>query len=225
MIIGICGFISSGKDTTAEYLSNNHKFIRLSFAGTVKDSLSCIFNWNRDYLEGSTIESRIWRETVDKWWSTRLNIPNFTPRWAMQNYATNIMRNHFHNDIWVACIERKILTLLESDPNQNIVITDCRFPNEIDILKRLGAKLWWICRDIPKWYKMAITNINKGCHELIFDNQSIHYSEWAWINNEFDKIIYNNSDLSNLNKQIENAYNQSVNYLQTDPNNMKEFHF
>lgn len=226
MIIGICGFISSGKDTTAEYLVKNHNFIKLSFANAVKDALSSIFSWNREYLEGATPESRIWRETIDSWWATRLNIPNFSPRWAMQNFATNIMRKHLHNDIWIACIERKILLLLESNINQNIIITDCRFPNEIKFLKNLGAKIWWIRRaDLPIWYNMAISNINKGIEELIYDNKVIHYSEWAWINTDYDTVINNNGNISNLYKQIKNVYNVLINYQQTGQDDMLEFHF
>ena len=34
MIIGVCGFIGSGKDTVADYLVNFHEFRRESFANT-----------------------------------------------------------------------------------------------------------------------------------------------------------------------------------------------
>ena len=36
MIIGVCGFIGSGKDTIADYLVNLHHFRRESFANTLK---------------------------------------------------------------------------------------------------------------------------------------------------------------------------------------------
>jgi hypothetical protein len=35
MIIGVCGFIGSGKDTIADYLTNFHGFRRESFASTL----------------------------------------------------------------------------------------------------------------------------------------------------------------------------------------------
>ena len=35
MIIGVVGFISSGKDTIADYLVNIHQFRRESFANTL----------------------------------------------------------------------------------------------------------------------------------------------------------------------------------------------
>ena len=36
IVIGICGLKYAGKDTVADYLVENHKFIKLSFAGELK---------------------------------------------------------------------------------------------------------------------------------------------------------------------------------------------
>ena len=41
-IIGICGFIGSGKDTAADYLVNFHEFRRDSFASTLKDAVAAL---------------------------------------------------------------------------------------------------------------------------------------------------------------------------------------
>ena len=54
MIIGICGLIGSGKDTAADYLVNFHEFRRLSFAASLKDAVSAIFNWDRELDRKST---------------------------------------------------------------------------------------------------------------------------------------------------------------------------
>ena len=115
-IIAIQGFIGSGKDTLAEIIYNKEKelgknVIKLSFAASLKDSVSIIFGWDRNLLEGDTKESRDWREQIDEWWSKRLDIPYLTPRWVLQNIGTNVMRNHFHSDIWLSSLERKIFNL------------------------------------------------------------------------------------------------------------------
>ena len=48
MIIGVCGFIGTGKDTIADYLVNIHQFRRESFANTLKDAVSSVFSWDRE---------------------------------------------------------------------------------------------------------------------------------------------------------------------------------
>ena len=125
MIIGLSGFIGSGKDTVADYICRTYNFSRESFADSLKDALSLVFNWDRNLLEGKTEESRRWRETVDPWWATRLNIENFTPRYALQYIGTNVFRDHFHDEIWVSSLEKKII-----DANKSVVISDVRFINE-----------------------------------------------------------------------------------------------
>jgi len=40
MIIGVCGFIGSGKDTIADYLTNFHGYRRESFANSLKDAVA-----------------------------------------------------------------------------------------------------------------------------------------------------------------------------------------
>ena len=102
MIIGICGFIGAGKDTAADYLVNFHGFRRDSFAATLKDAVAAVFGWDRELLEGRTKEAREWREQVDPWWSQRLGMPALTPRWVLQYWGTEVGRNAFHTDIWIA---------------------------------------------------------------------------------------------------------------------------
>ena len=69
MIIGICGFIGSGKDTVADYLVNFHGFRRESFANSLKDAVAVVFGWDRILLEGRTKEAREWREQVGLYYS------------------------------------------------------------------------------------------------------------------------------------------------------------
>ena len=58
MIIGICGLIGSGKGTVADILEQEHGFIKVSFADSLKDAVAAVFGWPRSLLEGDTEESR-----------------------------------------------------------------------------------------------------------------------------------------------------------------------
>lgn len=200
MIIGICGFIGSGKDTVADYLVNFHGFRRESFAGTLKDAVSNIFGWDRTLLEGRTKEAREWREQVDIWWANRLDIPDLTPRWVLQYWGTEVLRNHFHDDIWIASVENKL-----RKTKDNIVISDCRFPNEIKSIKVNGGIILRTKRgQEPSWYKLALEeNLYKSeSANIELMKLKIHASETSWIGTEFDAILDNNGSIDELYSKI-----------------------
>jgi hypothetical protein len=205
MIIGICGFIGSGKDTIADYLVNSHEFRRESFANTLKDAVSSVFGWDRELLEGRTKQAREWREQVDPWWSERLKIPNLTPRWVLQYWGTEVCRKAFHDDIWIASLENKL-----RNSTDDIVISDCRFPNEIKSIKSAGGIVIRVVRGAePEWYDDAV-NANKGNRHIGWalgnsklEKLKIHASETAWVGTEFDAIVDNNGTLDNLFIQVE----------------------
>jgi len=192
VILGICGFQGAGKDTFANYLVSNHNFIKFSFAGATKDVLNVLFGWDRALLEGDTQESRKFRETEDIWWSEKLGIPNLTPRKTLQLIGTDLFRKHFNLEIWVNVIEKKILNLLELNPNSNIIISDCRFPNEIKMLRNLGCKIINIQRNLPLWFDKYKSGID--CKEAL----ELHESEISWIREDFDYIITNNFETKEL---------------------------
>ena len=195
MIIGVCGLIGSGKDTVADYLQNFHEFRRESFASTLKDAVAAVFGWDRVMLEGRTKEAREWREQVDPWWAERLNIPELTPRLMLQLWGTEVCRKGFHDDIWIASLENKLRT-----SKDHVVISDCRFPNEIKAIKEQGGKILWVQRGvIPHWYDIACA-ANKGDSKATqwLINEGIHASETAWAGTSFDHIVNNNSTIDSL---------------------------
>lgn len=206
MIIGICGFIGCGKDTAADYLVNFHEFRRESFAGILKDAVSAVFGWDREMLEGRTRQSREWREQVDTWWAQRLDKPNLTPRWVLQYWGTEVLRKGFHDDIWIAGLENKL-----RNSSDNVVISDCRFPNEIQAIKNQGGQVIWVQRgSLPEWYEYAV-DANKGPSHIGWalgkeqlSRYNIHASETSWVGTDFDAIIDNNGSLDDLYNQIKN---------------------
>lgn len=195
MIIGVCGLIGSGKDTIADYLVNIHEFRRDSFAATLKDAVAAVFGWDRDMLEGRSRSSREWREQPDVWWSTRLG-RTITPRWILQQWGTEVCRRGFHDDIWIASLENKLYAAQD-----HVVISDCRFPNEIKAIRQAGGIVVRVVRgQDPHWFLEAICHIHKG--GLLPDSLP-HASEWAWAATEFDHVIDNNGTIGELYQQID----------------------
>jgi hypothetical protein len=198
-IIGVCGFISSGKDTAADYLVNFHEFRRDSFAATLKDAVAAVFGWDRELLEGRTKEAREWREQIDLWWAKKLNMPELTPRWVLQYWGTEVCRRGFHDDIWIASLEARL-----RNSKDNIVISDCRFPNEIRAIKEAGGTVIWVQRgNLPSWHIMA-ANANNGdaVAAAKLKQLGIHASETAWVGTSFDHIIDNNDTIDQLYLQL-----------------------
>lgn len=206
-IIGIVGFIGAGKDTVADYLVNFHQYKRESFANSLKDAVSQIFGWDRELLEGRTKQSREWREQIDPWWAERLNIPNLTPRWVLQYWGTEVVRKTFHDDMWIASLENRLLKTKD-----DIVITDCRFPNEINAIKQVGGKVVRIKRGLePEWYEFA-EQYNKGpkgnmswalSRGQLVEKYKVHPSEYSWVGQTFDSVLENDSSLDDLYKKID----------------------
>jgi|TARA_B110000971_G_scaffold113601_1_gene116532 hypothetical protein len=195
MIIGVCGFIGSGKDTVADYLVNFHEFRRESFANTLKDAVSAVFGWDRTLVEGRTKEAREWREQVDPWWAERLGMPTLTPRWVLQYWGTEVCRKSFHDDIWIASLENKLRS-----SKDDVIVSDVRFPNEVTAIKNQGGKIVWVQRGrLPEWYESAV-QANKGSNLHINEMKinKIHASEWAWVGTEFDHIIENDTSIDDL---------------------------
>ncbi len=205
-IIGICGFIGSGKDTAADYLVNFHGFRRDSFAATLKDAVAAVFGWDRELLEGRTTEARLWREQVDPWWAERLNMPELTPRLVLQLWGTEVCRRAFHDDIWIASLEARLRNSKDS-----IVISDCRFPNEIKAIKNAGGQVIWIQRgELPAWYNTAVSaNAGVDIDKQALVNLKIHPSETAWVGSAFDATIGNNSTIDALYNQLSSIVQKS----------------
>ena len=208
MIIGITGLISSGKDTIADYLCTFHGFKRISFASSLKDAVSLVFGWDRELLEGSTKSSREWREEKDSWWSNRLGM-DITPRWILQHWGTEVLRNHFHSEIWIASVENKLR--LSKD---NIVITDCRFPNEIEAIKKVNGITCRVERGPkPFWYEDAVA-FNKGPRHIgwalgknALERYNVHASEYSSVGLDYDHIIENNGTIDELHTKVKSIIN------------------
>ncbi|WNA15915.1 putative deoxynucleoside monophosphate kinase [Xanthomonas phage XaC1] len=216
-IIAINGTIGSGKDTFAKTFITNG-FTRMSFAETLKDAVAAIFGWDREMLEGSTEESRKIRESVDEFWSAELGY-EITPRYVLQHLGTDILREYFCDDLWILSLKRKLL-----QTKGNVIITDCRFPNEVEMLRKMNATIIEVQRVLPVWYEDAVwyNNFIEEKYEEIakqnyYDDSEIqmklecympaslhhiHKSEYSWVGmNHPDYIVQNTDGIEELQQK------------------------
>ena len=195
MIIGLVGFIGSGKGTVGD-IFESHGYIKDSFAKPLKDACSMMFGWPRELLEGDTEVSRKWREEPDTFWSEKFDY-SFTPRYALQLMGTEAGRNVFHQDIWV-------MSLLNRAKGKDVVVTDVRFKNEIEYIQNNGGRIVRVKRgDEPEWYNLA-KDAADGFSSAIMGmkDKGIHQSEWDWVGSEFNYTIYNNGTLDELGNEV-----------------------
>jgi len=188
MLIGVVGLIGSGKGTVADRLEHKHNFRKDSFAKSLKDAVSSMFNWDREMLEGKTDQSRAWREKPDAFWSKRFG-KDVTPRWVLQYFGTEVMRQNMHDAIWVdSCMAR-----YDGKPT---VIADTRFENEIKTIREMGGTILLVKRgQDPDWF----TDYVEG--NIVPKN--VHSSEYAWAKSEYDHLITNDGTLEELHQKID----------------------
>lgn len=238
--IALNGLASAGKDTAAnEFIKMNPDYVTISFGSAVKDVCSALFGWDRAMLEGDTIESRTCREQVDEYWASKLDIPNFTPRKALQLIGTDVLRNHFNQSIWIYNVEKHI-----EDYNKQgkyCIITDMRMFNELVFVvnKDNFIKARIVRGNEPEWFYEA-SKLNKlvaqhnlqywvssivdvdGFENLIEEKLNIdcnwlkvykpHYSEWSIVGliNE-NEYIYNDNTKEQLGVYLQEFYNAKTN--------------
>lgn len=209
-VIGVSGFAGSGKDSFANIFVEKYGYTKISMADSIKDMLSVVFGWDREMLQGDTPESRLWRETPDEFWSSVLEYP-FTPRKAMTTIGTNLFRVHFHKDIWVQSVKKKIL-----DVGTNVIIPDLRFGNEIEMMRDIGACLFEIeSGERPEWYERALKEnllIQDGIlpetnESMEFLYPEVHESEYRWIGlNKPCVLVENSGSLEDLQNYVSRIY-------------------
>jgi len=207
-IVGIVGFKSVGKDTVADYLVQHYGFVKLSYASALKDVVSIVFGWDRQMLEGDTPASRAWREQVDEYW-------NISPRQGLQKVGTDLFRQHLDPSIWIKCLHKKIVAILQSNPQARIVVTDCRFENEIRMIKEMQGTILHVRRfPEPDWLVECMSKYHQHHHftREMFQSTQVHNSEWEHLllkqtnPSLFDIDLLNKADVQSLYTLIDTVF-------------------
>jgi len=129
-LIGLSGKKHSGKSTVAQYLTRNKHYTEKAFANPLKRGIIEWFGIPDSSLFGSEED----KNTI---------IPNWgvSGRQLMQVIGTDVCRDYLPTllpsvyDIWIRRMEND----LKESSSDSIVISDCRFKDEIDLIKRLGG--------------------------------------------------------------------------------------
>lgn len=175
MIIGFCGKKGSGKSFFSDYLVKNFNFIELSYAKPLKEVVKIIFN-----LSDDDVNDPIKKEL-------KINRLNASPRQLLQWLGTDIIRDEFNKKFnyngsrWVDLMRENLIKL----KGRNIVISDVRFSDEIDLIHQFNG---------------IIINIERN--NIDMTNTTNHKSENQDLN--YDHKIINKNELTNYNFEFLN---------------------
>lgn len=237
MLIGISGKIKSGKDECGnillkEFQKRNKSAKIVKIADAVKDIACIITGLTREQIEDRTIKEKplgpLWNywSYENKIFLTKEEAINIlaktdtlqsikqielTPRKLLTLIGTSCGRKIIHPNIWINS------TFKNYTKEQDWIITDVRFPNEVKKIKELGGHVINISRNdslkFPLEYKQFEDNniilqqketfnsyLYKSHNDLF--NAITHESEISLDNTLFDYNIKNNFSLDHLQKEL-----------------------
>lgn len=134
MLIGLHGRARAGKDTVADLLCRHHGYVKLAFATPIKEALIYSGLCRREDLDGADKE-------------TPLPHLGVSPRHLMQTLGTEWGRKLIRPDVWILRLDQALQQYWKF--TKHVVITDVRFENEAEYVRRLGGGIWHIARPLP----------------------------------------------------------------------------
>lgn len=177
-IVAFFGYKGSGKDTAAGLLSNHLNKLDRScylhnFAAPVKMFVAQLYGLTRDECYEPALKEKV----LGRW-------PYKSPRFLMQEFAEQMCRSRYP-DIWV---RQWVMNFPETDSENNtydyVLVTDLRYPNEYEELRRRGA---------------VIVSVHRPGLDLSDQHESeSHYGKFTP-----DVILHNTGTIEYLSEAVE----------------------
>ena len=208
MIIGISGAANCGKDTVANYIVENYSFVKIAFADKIKRILMDLYDLSYNNLWGPSAnramhDVRYKIPDSDEYLTVRLGSQAFGDcgrslyinTWV--DYTINdikkLTNSYFYN------YEDRIGIIKDyfSFGKKNVIVSDCRYLNEMNRLRNEGAKI------------IRIKKQSSG----LKDKTGKHSSEANQVqilDSYFDAVICNDSTLEDLYKKIDDFMAQNI---------------
>jgi hypothetical protein len=175
ILIGLTGRARSGKTTAAEHLVGTYLLEHYAFADPLRDGLMAIFNLDPSDFEGDRKEQPLaWLDS--------------SPRQLMQSMGTEWARNTIHPDVWVKLAEQNLDYMTKAlGAVLGFVVSDVRFENEADLIRRRGG---------------TIVHISRA------DAQAVnpHVSEAGVTGNKDDLLMFNNGTVEEFLRSLDEVF-------------------
>jgi hypothetical protein len=199
------------------YCANKSDWKIRKFADKLKDITCLLIGCSREQLEDREFKEK---ELGEEWWyykslgelipydlgrkmNLELNLVKLTPRLLMQLLGTECMRNIIHPNGWANTLMvdyKETAVNWDCDGNTTVkelpkwLITDTRFPNELQVVKNKKGITIRVNRPIKDSQDNTLAFINK--------TEVFHPSETALDDAEFDHVIENNGTIERLVEKV-----------------------
>lgn len=197
-LIGISGYARSGKDTAAEVLVKEFGFQRIAFADKLRDFLYALNPlvdvdvWTEELMVedlNDPVQTNVdiipirLREVIDQigWDGYKSTGYSDEIRGLLQRLGTEAGRETLWDSIWVDA------AFVNLDPNGKYVVTDMRFPNEMEAIQHRDGWTWRIVRP-------GVGPANN------------HPSETSLDLARFDEYLFNDSTIIDFHEQVKKLY-------------------
>ncbi len=173
MIIGLSGYARSGKDTVAQFLVENYGYTRVAFADKIKQMLLELNPYVGIGFSNHSHTTLADLVTLSGWDGAKEH-PEV--RRLLQNLGVSA-RNYLNDEVWINA------ALGTPTQNDGLVITDVRFTNEAEAIKKRGGQIWRVIRP-------NVTAVNSHISETHMDGYA------------YDRIVDNSGDFKDLSIEI-----------------------
>ena len=177
MIFGLAGRAGSGKDSVAEVLRSSYGIVPMKFAQPLYEMVAVMVGCTVESLQDRTLKE--------------IPIPAIgkSPRELLQSIGTEWGRTFVGDDVWIKSMASRSLPL--RGQGISIVITDVRFDNEADWIRRTGGAVWEVAR--PR-------------HDTGCVGHAAHHASEAGIDSLLiDRTIVNDGSLGDLADAVHRA--------------------
>lgn len=194
-LIGLGGKLRAGKDAVGDYLEEKHGYVKLGMSDALNEALLKLnpyIHLEPGHPLGEFVLYKFLHDAVGYVEAKK----NPEVRRLLQVLGTEVGREMIDPDVWVRIAEKKILRLWEN--GKSVVITAMRFPNEIEMLERLGGLSVWVERP---------DELRLQAHSTGADNAPLsvlaHASETSVSADDFSYVLMNDGTLEQLYRKVE----------------------
>lgn len=195
-IVGLAGKAGSGKNTAADSVAFSD-YKQFAFASPIKKIAQIMFHLEDKHLYDNVVKEQIILndDGSPKWYIEGVAA---SPRLMFQWLGTK-MRTEVASDYFVKSMNEEIKKEIKKATNENkeakIIITDVRFPNEAEFIRKMGGLILKIERP------SVITTTELTEHE----------SEKDLPSDLIDRVIYNDGTIGDLRYSLSRFRNFVLN--------------